>query len=170
MTINSLNDKLLRFNPQRPFIWELRITNDEYVNLEGEICKSTPDLNKKEDALKSLVYLAEWYKRKYTNGKQTCYLDTFNGTKPDLEKIWNTLGINRDFLYQSKDGKNLYLHSTFILSGLAVKFELQRNERSFLKKLCRIFNTGEEEHVTDDPFESIVDKSHSIAFGCSMGK
>lgn len=169
MTINSLNDKLSRFNPQRPFIWELRITHDEFILLEGEICKSPPDLNKKDDALKTLVYLAEWYKRKYTNRNQTGYLDAFNGAKPDWKKMWNTLGVNRVFLYQSKDGKNLYIHSTFILSGLAVRFELQRNETSFLKKLCRIFNTDEEDHVTDDPFESIVDKSHSIAFGCSMG-
>lgn len=165
----SIIDKLSRFNPQRPFIWELGITNDEFIHLKGEICQSTPDLNKKEDALKSLVYLAEWYKRKYTNSNQTGYLDAFHGVKPNLEKIWNTLGVNHDFLYQSKDGKNLYLHSTFILSGLAIKFEYQRDETPFLKKLCTIFNASDEERMVDDPFESIVDKSHSIAFGCSMG-
>ena len=169
MTINSLKDKLSRFNPQRPFIWELRINNDEFSLLDENIRESDLDLNKKEDALKVLIYLAEWYKRHYTNRIQTGYLNVFHGTRPDLERIWDVLNINRDYLYQSKDGRNLYLHSTFILSGLAVKFELQRNETSFLIKLCRIFNSSEDKQFTDDPFESIVDRSHSIAFGCSMG-
>ena len=50
----------------------------------------------------------------------------------------------------------LYTYSTFILSGLSIQFELQKNEKPFLKSLCRVFN-GEE-----DNYE--VDTNHSIAF------
>lgn len=162
-------EKLTTFKPRRPYVWELKITEEEFHSLEKDLGSYSPNAHDKNDALKIVVYIAEWYKRRYTNRAKKDYQKTFGGNKPDLETAWNALGINRDFLYQSKDGKNLYLHSTFILSGLAVKFELQRNETSFLKKLCRIFNTDEEKHVVDDPFETIVDKSHSIAFGCSIG-
>lgn len=165
----SIVEKISRFNPQRPFIWELGINENDFTQLEAELLGRTLNWDDHTDSLKAFVYLAEWYKRRYTNRSKTDYLRTFNGEKPDLERIWNILDINREFLYHSKDGKNLYLHSTFILSGLAIKFEYQRNETPFLKKLCTIFNASDDERMVDDPFESIVDKSHSIAFGCSMG-
>ena len=67
MIPNSLKDKLQRFNPKRPYVWELKITEDEFRSLEADLYGYTPDASKKDDALKILVYLAEWYKRRYTN-------------------------------------------------------------------------------------------------------
>lgn len=159
MIPNSLKDKLKRFNPNRPYVWELKITEDEFFSLESDLRSYTADASKKDDALKILVYLAEWYKRRYSSRAKKAYQETFGDIKPDLKTVWGTMGIDKRFLYEGEGRQKLYLYSTFVLGGLSVHFELQKNEKqSFLKSLCRVLN-GE-----DDSFEIIVDASHSIAF------
>lgn len=155
---SNINHKLHDFNSERPYVWAMKLTEDEFVALEKELCAKHINYSNKEDALLVLVYMAEWYKRRYTNKSKSAYQRTFGNQKPDLKTVWETLGINHDFLYQSKDGKNLYLHSTFILGGLAVHFEQQKNEKPFLRALCRVYNNE------DDSFDRIVDNNHSIAF------
>lgn len=155
---NCLANKLSTFNPQRPYIWEMRITEDEFVSLENELKSSSLDYSKESDALKALVYLAEWYKRRYTNRTKKDYQKVFGNQKPNLETIWNTLTIDLKYLYKGENNQNLYQYSTFILGGLAVKFERQKNEKPFLKALCRVYNKE------DDSFDRIVDNNHSIAF------
>lgn len=152
----SLIDKLSRFNPKHPYVWELKITENEFCSLEKDLCSYTHDASKKDDALKILVYIAEWYKRKYTNRAKKDYQKTFGSKKPDLKTVWSTLGIDEQYLYKGENNQELHLYSTFILSGLSIQFELQKNEKPFLKSLCRVFN-GEE-----DNYE--VDTNHSIAF------
>ena len=125
----SITDKLSRFNPQRPYVWELKITENEFSSLEKDLCGYTPDESNKEDALKILVYVAEWYKRRYTNRTKKDYQNTFGGKKPSMDIVWKTLGINEQYLYKGENGQKLYLYSTFILSGLAIKFECQKNEK-----------------------------------------
>lgn len=154
----SLETKLSNFNPQRPYIWEMRITEDEFVSLEDEIKNSSLDYNNNRDALKALVYLAEWYKRRYTNRTKKDYQKVFGNQKPNLETIWNTLNIDLKYLYKGENNQNLFQYSTFILGGLAVKFERQKNEKPFLRALCRVYNKE------DDSFDRIVDNNHSIAF------
>lgn len=158
MIPNSLKDKLQRFNPKRPYVWELKITEDEFRSLEADLYGYTPDASKKDDALKILVYLAEWYKRRYTNIAKKDYQKIFGDIKPDLKTVWGTLGIDKRFLYEGEGRQKLYLYSTFVLGGLSVHFELQKDDKTFLKSLCRVLN-GE-----DDSFEIIVDANHSIAF------
>lgn len=158
MIPNSLKDKQKRFNPNRPYVWELKITEDEFRSLEADLYGYTPDASKKDDALKILVYLAEWYKRRYTNRAKKDYQKIFGDIKPDLKTVWGTLGIDKRFLYEGEGRQKLYLYSTFVFGGLSVHFELQKNDNLFLKSLCRVLN-GE-----DDSFEIIVDASHSIAF------
>lgn len=158
MIPNSLKDKLQRFNPNRPYVWELKVTEDEFLSLESDLRSYTPDASKKDDALKILVYLAEWYKRRYTNRAKKDYQKTFGGKKPNVEIVWKTLAIDEKYLYRGENEQKLYLYSTFILSGLAVKFERQKNEKPFLRALCRIYNKE------DESFERVVDSNHSIAF------
>ena len=160
MMIKKLSD----FDPSRPYIWELRIREDEFCSLEKDLRGYTPDASKKEDALKILVYVAEWYKRRYTNRAKKDYQKTFGGKKPDLETVWKTLGIDEKYLYRGENEQKLYLYSTFILSGLAVKFERQKNEKPFLRALCRVYNKE------DESFDRIVDSNHSIAFRESIAK
>lgn len=160
----SIVDKLIRFNPKRPYIWELKITENEFCSLEKDLCSYIPDASKKVDALKILVYVAEWYKRRYTNRVKKDYQKTFGGKKPDLETIWSTLGIDEQYLYKGENDQKLYLYSTFILSGLAVKFERQKNEKPFLRALCRVYNKE------DESFDRVVDSNHSIAFKESIIK
>ena len=155
---NSLENKLTTFNPQRPYVWEMKITVDEFVSLEDDLCRNTPDYGKKSDALKVLVYLAEWYKRRYTNRTKKAYQKTFHDEKPDLKAVWEVLGIDKKYLYEGENKQKLYLYSTFILSGLAVKFERQKNEKPFLRALCRVYNKE------DESFDRVVDNNHSIAF------
>ena len=154
----SIIDKLSRFDPQRPYVWELKITENEFLSLEEDLCGYTPDVSKKDDALKILVYVAEWYKRRYTNRAKKDYQKTFGGKKPDLGTVWKTLAIDERYLYRGEDEQILYLYSTFILGGLAVKFERQKNEKPFLRALCRVYNNE------DDSFDRVVDSNHSIAF------
>ena len=151
--INKLNN----FDPNRPYIWELKITEDEFCSLERDLSSCKLDESKKDDALKILVYLAEWYKRRYTNKTKKDYQKIFCG-KPNLETVWKTLAIDNQYLYKGDNNQKLYLYSTFILSGLAVKFERQKNEKPFLRALCRVYNNE------DESFDRIVDNNHSIAF------
>lgn len=164
MIPNSLKDKLQRFNPKRPYVWELKITEDEFRSLEADLCGYTPDASKKDDALKMLVYLAEWYKRRYTNRAKKDYQKTFGGKKPDIEAVWKTLAIDNQYLYRGESEQKLFLYSTFILSGLAVKFERQKNEKPFLRALCRVYNKE------DESFDRVVDSNHSIAFKESIAQ
>lgn len=164
MIPNSLKDKLQRFNPKRPYVWELKIAEDEFRSLEADLCGYTPDSSKKDDALKMLVYLAEWYKRRYTNRAKKDYQKTFGGKKPDIEAVWKTLAIDIQYLYRGESEQKLFLYSTFILSGLAVKFERQKNEKPFLRSLCRVYNKE------DESFDRVVDSNHSIAFKESIAQ
>ena len=56
----SLTNKLNQFNPDLPYVWELKVTEEEFLSLENDLRSYTPDASKKDDALKILVYLAEW--------------------------------------------------------------------------------------------------------------
>ena len=164
MIPNSLKDKLKHFNPNRPYVWELKIAEDEFRSLESDLCSYTPDASKKDDALKILVYLAEWYKRRYTNRAKKDYQKTFGGKKPDIETVWKSLAIDDQYLYRGESEQKLFLYSTFILSGLAVKFERQKNEKPFLRALCRVYNKE------DESFDRVVDSNHSIAFKESIAQ
>jgi hypothetical protein len=164
MIPNSLKDKLKHFNPNRPYVWELKIAEDEFRSLESDLCSYTPDASKKDDALKILVYLAEWYKRRYTNRAKKDYQKTFGGKKPDIETVWQSLAIDNQYLYRGESEQKLFLYSTFILSGLAVKFERQKNEKPFLRALCRVYNKE------DESFDRVVDSNHSIAFKESIAQ
>ena len=164
MIPNSLKDKLKHFNPNRPYVWELKIADDEFRSLESDLCSYTPDASKKDDALKILVYLAEWYKRRYTNRAKKDYQKTFGGKKPDIETVWKSLAIDDQYLYRGESEQKLFLYSTFILSGLAVKFERQKNEKPFLRALCRVYNKE------DESFDRVVDSNHSIAFKESIAQ
>ena len=160
----SLTNKLNRFNPDRPYVWELKVTEDEFLSLENDLRSYAPDASKKDDALKILVYLAEWYKRRYTNRAKKEYQKTFGGKKPNVEIVWKTLAIDEKYLYRGENEQKLYLYSTFILSGLAVKFERQKNEKPFLRALCRVYNKE------DESFDRVVDNNHSIAFKESIAQ
>ena len=153
-----------RFNPNRPYVWELKVTEDEFLSLENDLRSYTPDASKKDDALKILVYLAEWYKRRYTNRAKKEYQKTFGGKKPNVEIVWKTLAIDEKYLYRGENEQKLYLYSTFIFSGLAVKFERQKNEKPFLRALCRVYNKE------DESFDRVVDNNHSIAFKESIAQ
>ena len=160
----SLTNKLNRFNPNRPYVWELKVTEDEFLSLENDLRSYAPDASKKDDALKILVYLAEWYKRRYTNRAKKEYQKTFGGKKPNVEIVWKTLAIDEKYLYRGENEQKLYLYSTFIFSGLAVKFERQKNEKPFLRALCRVYNKE------DESFDRVVDNNHSIAFKESIAQ
>ena len=160
----SLTNKLNQFNPDLPYVWELKVTEDEFLSLENDLRSYAPDASKKDDALKILVYLAEWYKRRYTNRAKKEYQKTFGGKKPNVEIVWKTLAIDEKYLYRGENEQKLYLYSTFIFSGLAVKFERQKNEKPFLRALCRVYNKE------DESFDRVVDNNHSIAFKESIAQ
>lgn len=140
----------------------LKIAENEFLDLENHVKESSLDASEKTDALKIIVYMAEWYKRRYTNSSKQGYQAAFGDKAPDLALAWKTLGIDKKYLNTGEFDQKLYTYSTFILGGLAIKFELQKNERPFLKALCRIYNNE------DESFEHVADSSHSIAFKKSI--
>ena len=160
--LNSLEKKLKKFDPKRPYIWELKITEKEFIALEDHIRPLSLDASNKTDALRIVTYMAEWYKRRYTNSSKQGYQAAFGNKSPNLEAAWETLGIDKEYLYTGESDQKLYTYSTFILGGLAIKFELQKNEKPFLKGLCRIYNNE------DESFDRITDSNHSIAFKKSI--
>lgn len=113
----QLIEKLQAFNPNLPYIWQMRLTKADYGEIAGIIAGKRLDLTTKDDALLSLVYIAEWYKREYTNRNKDGYKTVFGGGKPDLKQIWDTLGIDQKFLYEGETGK-LRLYSTLYLAVL----------------------------------------------------
>jgi hypothetical protein len=99
--LDSLENKLQKFDPKRPYVWELKITENEFHDLEDNVKASSLDASERSDALKIVVYMAEWYKRGYTNSSKKGYQSVFGGKAPDLEQAWDTLEINKRYLYRS---------------------------------------------------------------------
>ena len=162
---SQLIDILNRFNINRPYVWELHLSKSEFQIMEEYICAHKDLINRptKDFALLSIAYLAEWYKRNYcgAEGGQT---NSLQGA--DFKQIWEASGINIDkFVYETETGMHLWKYSIYVLGGLAIKHELNRNDRGkFLKALCKIF------HGEEYTLENLDDESRAIAFRQSITK
>ena len=107
---------LFRQNIQngRPYVWELRLSLDDFNTLELAINSSISShsnshehLLTEEFALISVVYLAEWYKR-YYKGADTIDEDkrlTLNSK--ELERLFDTAHIDKNtFVYNASKNPN----------------------------------------------------------------
>ena len=138
----SLEDKIASLDISKPYVWQLRLSETDFKELE--VCLwaiSSADgvsaLARRENALITIVYMAEWYKRRYRGGNKSELVANL-----DLETLWTNAGINKKlYLYKDDSSNKRWLYSIYVLGGLAIKHELSRNDNmKFLKGLCRIYH------------------------------
>ena len=156
----SLEDKIASLDISKPYVWQLRLSETDFKELE--VCLwaiSSADgvsaLARRENALITIVYMAEWYKRRYRGGNKSELVANL-----DLETLWTNAGINKKlYLYKDDSSNKRWLYSIYVLGGLAIKHELSRNDNmKFLKGLCRIY------HGESYTLENLDEASRAIAF------
>lgn len=141
----DLLDKINALDKTKPYVWALRLSETDFNNLETIVSDSLATdgadvLVQPQNAIITLCYIAEWYKRRYQSGSTSPVIEAIN-----MEKLWVNSGINTNiFVYIDDNGNRRWLYSAYVLGGLAIRHELNRNDKMrFLKALCRIYH-GEE--------------------------
>lgn len=156
----KLADKIASLDISHPYVWKLRLSEADFNELE--VCLSTivsdcgvAALAKPENATSTIVYMAEWYKRKYQSGNRNQLIENL-----DLETLWTNSGISKKrYLYQDDSGQKRWLYSIYVLGGLAIQHELNRHDKmKFLKGLCRIY------HGENYTLENLDEASRAAAF------
>ena len=156
----KLADKIASLDISHPYVWKLRLSEADFNELE--VCLSAivseygvAALAKPENAMTTIVYMAEWYKRKYQSGNRNQLIENL-----DLETLWNNSGISKKrYLYQDDSGQKRWLYSIYVLGGLAIQHELNRHDKlKFLKGLCRIY------HGENYTLENLDEASRAAAF------
>ena len=161
----------------RPYVWELRLSLDEFNAIESAINNSISSHEGKHEHLLTedfavivVMYLAEWYKRFYKG------VDTVDENKilalssKELEKLYDFAKIDKNtFVYNASknpDRTNYrWLESLQVLGGLAVQAELKRDEKDpLLSQLCKIF------HGEEIDLEDLRDRNRAVAFQESIAR
>lgn len=156
----SVHDKIASLDVSQPYVWRLKLSEADFNDLETYLTRiATVDgvsaLANSKNALTTVVYVAEWYKRCYQGGNRNTLFENL-----DFETLWKNSGINQGtFLYKDESGNKRWLYSIYVLGGLAIRHELNRNDKMrFLKGLCRIY------HGEECTLENLDDASRAIAF------
>ena len=156
----TLQQRIKSLDINLPYIWKLKLSEADFNELEDGInvvcaTQGPSCLTNDKNAIYTIVYLAEWYKRKYHSGSKNEISE-----KIDLQVLWSNAGINQKvFLYKDENGNKRWLYSIFVLGGLAIEHELSRcDNRKFIKGLCRLYN-GE-----DYSLENLEDSARAISF------
>ena len=138
----DLERKLNRFGPETPCVWELHLSAAEFAEL-AQVLKKAPKTayTLPENARAAMVYIAEWYHRRYT-GDPSGYTDVVKGV--EARQLWEASGMPVERLVFGER----WQYSIFVLGGLAVRFELAQKEERFLRLLCRSLVRSEVE-ITD---------------------
>ena len=162
----TLRDRIKTFDRAKPYVWKLRLSKADFEDLETCITATVNEsgvstLTKPENAIITIVYMAEWYKREYQGGNRNELIENLN-----FETLWNNSGINQNvYLYRDDNGNRRWQYSIYVLGGLSIQHELNRNDNmKFLKGLCRIY------HGEDYSFDEFDDSSRAVAFRDSIKK
>ena len=156
----SLQDKIESLDINLPYVWRLRLSEGDFNEIETCL-KAIVDkegvtaLSKSDNAIMTIAYMAEWYKRRYQSGNKCELTDGIN-----LEELWDNAGISKKrYLYKDENGSKRWLYSIYVLGGLAIQHELARNDNmKFLKGLCRIY------HGENYTLENLDEASRAVAF------
>lgn len=128
---NELRQRLLSLDPKKPFVWRLKLTEDEYRQLKEEV-QDTPHAPSKEQAVLAVVYIAEWYKREYDGNVQNPLAGI------TAETLWDASGIDKRYLYSGrKNARNL--ESLYMFGGMPMYFLLKRTDKKVLQALCTLY-------------------------------
>ncbi len=149
----SLKERLLSLDPLKPYVWRLRLTEQEFHQLAAHV-HAAPESITHEYAVMAIIYIAEWYKREYDGNVSNPISFVL------AENLWRVSGFDTEtYVYKGKKNYR-HLESIYMLGGLPMKFITQIRNKDLLKKLCRIYK-GERSDLEDD--ESIG-KNQAIAF------
>lgn len=158
--VKSVQDKISSFDVREPYVWRLKLSEMDFNYIETYLNDVVSQegilgLSKSENAITTVVFIAEWYKRRYQSGNKNGLIEGL-----DFEQLWYNAGLNKKlFLYHDENGNNRWLYSTYVLGGLAIQHELNRNDNMrFLKGLCRIY------HGENYSLENLDESSRAIAF------
>lgn len=156
----SLQDKIEALDISLPYVWQLRLSEADFNEIETclkAIVKKdgVSALSRSDNAIMTIAYMAEWYKRRYQSGNKCELVDGI-----DLEALWDNAGISKKrYLYKDENGNKRWLYSIYVLGGLAIQHELARNDNmKFLKGLCRIY------HGENYTLENLDEASRAVAF------
>lgn len=150
---DSLKQRILSINPLKPYVWQLRLTKQEYDQLASYL-GTMPQNIEKEYAILAMAYIAEWYKREY-DGNVSNPLNYVSA-----ETLWTASGFDKGNLVYKGKKNHRQLESIYVLGGLPMRFITQPNNKGLLKKLCSIYK-GDNSDIEDD--ESLG-KNQAIAF------
>ena len=156
----ELIHKIQTLDIKKPYVWKLRLSESDFNEIEAGInavytLEGFRSLTNTQNAIMTLVYLAEWYKRKYKSGSKNQVSE-----KIDLQELWKNSGLNKElYLYKDDNGNNRWLYSIFVLGGLAIEHELSRcDNMRFIKGLCRLY------HGEDYSIENLEENARAISF------
>lgn len=157
---SNLRTKIASLEIKEPFVWRLKLSETDFNELEACLSafvaeKGKTALTTTDNAIYGVVYLAEWYKRKYLSGNKCEVMDGV-----DIEQLFRNSGISiKQYLYRDESGNKRWLYSIYVLGGLAIQHELSRNDNmKFLKGLCRIY------HGENYTLENLDEASRAVAF------
>lgn len=149
----SLRQRLLAIDTLRPYVWKLRLTEEEYRQLQNYVVENDKVMNR-EYSILAIIYIAEWYKREY-NGSVVNPLGDISA-----ESLWTASGFDAtQWVYKAKKTYR-HLESIYMLGGLPMRYICERKDRKLLKALCRIYK-GDKFTLEDD---KNVENGQAIAF------
>lgn len=155
-----LQEKIEALDITLPYVWRLKLSEADFNDIEAHVKvivekEGVSALEKSDNAIMTIAYMAEWYKRKYHSGNK-CELTV----GIDLKTLWENAGISKKrYLYIDENGNKRWLYSIYVLGGLAIQHELSRNDNmKFLKGLCRIY------HGENYTIENLEEADRAVAF------
>ncbi len=159
MEVKELSKRIEEMDPKRPYVWQLRISEAEFKALEADVAA------KKATPRQTLVYLAEWYRRCYDGSASPAKAVELSAA--EIEELWKQSGFDAGacaYRYEKKEGFARE-YSTYVLGGLAVRFETGKKDRKFFRQLCRLY------YGEDVALDDVADQNgRSVAFRRSIAQ
>ena len=132
-----------------PYVWKLKLTEADFEALESAIRESIHShhgswahLLEPGNARLTVIYLAEWYKRRYCRTDNTQPL--LQLSTEERKTLWENADICWKVFVYSTENTRRWQESLQALGGLAIRDELRHEhdekEDPFLAMLCSIFN------------------------------
>ena len=155
----------------RPYVWDLRLSLNNYETLESALKKSIDSHNNdyrhllcEEYSLYIVIYLAEWYKRHYKGRDLVDENKVLSLTSSEFKRLYEYAHIDTTtFVYNASTNPDrpykCWAESLQILGGLAIQAEIKRGTNDpLLIQLCKIF------HGEDISLDEVRDRNRAVAF------
>ena len=149
----ELKQRILQLSPYKPYVWRLKLTEDEYHQL-ADYVKAGSNVINRDYARLAIAYIAEWYKRDY-DGHVYNPIDNVSA-----RNLWETSGFDSETLVYTAKSTRRHLESIYMLGGPPMQFIRQGNKRNLLKALCKIYK-GDKASLEGD---NEIGKGQAAAF------